>query len=527
MNHLLFERLVGDVDQKTFARLHTTRLLHSFHAAPHHRFDGGEQSITLYGSGAAGPSRLADENERRSIWAHKSGVNALALERFDGRVLASGGSDGTIRLWDLEQCRNPHRPHTYRPTAQIARETGAGQLASSAIGADKDAHRHQHHRFGITHLSFFPFDADAFLSSSYDQTLKVWATEPARLSGSFDLGAKVYTHATSPIASHLLVACATQHPAVRLVDLRSGAAVQSLMAAGQIGAAAGAVLSAAWSPTREHVLASGAVDGTVRVWDVRRANALVALLDQEDSLGILRRAGGGVASASVPGRAGAPDATLSSRGIRASAKAHTGPVNGLAWTDNGDFIVSAGHDRRVRVWDAVTGANTLVNYGPSIRNGGLMSVNMFVSPTGLAGPGPGSGPTRRDVLFWPNGSEVLALDLHEGTIIRRLRVAGGGASVQQQQQAAKNRVTSLAWRGAGGFGSSSGHVVGGRNAAGGVYSGHSDGQIRVWAPELEGPEGDEFGVPEESEEAAAERTRKRKALDNVYKNLMGQNVRFQ
>jgi hypothetical protein len=30
-------------------------------------------------------------------------------------------------------------------------------------------------------------------------------------------------HAPSPIASHLLVACATQHPAVRLVDLRTGA----------------------------------------------------------------------------------------------------------------------------------------------------------------------------------------------------------------------------------------------------------------------------------------------------------------
>lgn len=84
------------------------------------------------------------------------------------------------------------------------------------------------HKFGITHLSFYPFDAAAFLSTSYDQTLKVWSTETACVSGSFALGSKAYTHAISPVAGHVLVACGTQHPAVRLVDLRSGANVQSL-----------------------------------------------------------------------------------------------------------------------------------------------------------------------------------------------------------------------------------------------------------------------------------------------------------
>lgn len=84
------------------------------------------------------------------------------------------------------------------------------------------------HKFGITHLSFYPFDAAAFLSTSYDQTLKVWSTETARVSGSFALGSKASTHAISPVAGHVLVACGTQHPAVRLVDLRSGANVQSL-----------------------------------------------------------------------------------------------------------------------------------------------------------------------------------------------------------------------------------------------------------------------------------------------------------
>jgi DNA excision repair protein ERCC-8 len=122
-----------------------------------------------------------------------------------------------------------------------------------------------------------------------------------------------------------------------------------------------------------------------------------------------------------------------------SAKAHAGPVNGLAWTDDGDYIISAGHDRQIRVWDAATGANTLANFGPSIRNSQLGRVTMFVSPTGLTPPG-------RELLFYPNETEILVMELHEGTIVTRLRGTGPTvASVRAErggERTVKNRLTS-------------------------------------------------------------------------------------
>lgn len=408
--------------------------------------------------------------------------------------LVSGGSDATIRLWDVEQCGNPNNLHVYKPSAQIARSD------------DKTGS----HRFGITHLSFYPFDPAAFLSSSYDQTLKLWATDSVQLSGSWDLESKLYTHAISPVADHLLVACGTAHPAVRLVDLRSGAAVQSLVAPGQLGAGGGAVLSVAWSPRHEHVLASGTLDGAVRIWDVRRASSLIGLLDQEDSLGILRRHG------DINGN------HISDRGVRLSAKAHSGPVNGLTWTDDGAYIISAGHDRRIRVWDSATGANTLASFGPSIKNGQLANnTPLFTTPVGLT-------VARKELLFWPNETEILILDLHEGTTVSRLRGVGAQISGVRAQRGGertvKNRVTSLAWRGAGGAGGSGGIVPGASNASGQVFSGHTDGQIRGWMPQVRGLDAED--EDDTSEVIQQERVQKRKALDDAFKSLMGQKITF-
>ncbi|KAH8156969.1 hypothetical protein CIB48_g11279 [Xylaria polymorpha] len=405
----------------------TTRLLTSFQPAPQYRFDGGERGVAVH-DGEASSAEAAT-----SIWAHQAGVSALALERFDGRILVSGGSDASIKLWDLEQCGNPSNPHTFTPV---------GTIRPSA----------QTHKFGITHLSFYPFDSAAFISTSYDQTLKLWSTEEARLSASFGLGSKVYTHGISPIASHLLVACGTQHPSVRLVDLRSGSSIQSLTGHG------GAILATAWSPRHEHVLATGSVDGTVRIWDIRRAGALIGMLDHEDSLGLYYN---GLLSQDGKVR------------MRASAKAHVAPVNSLTWTDDGSYIVSAGHDNRIRVWDAATGRNTLASFGPSVRNSQLASVTMFTSPVGLTHPG-------RELLFWPNETEILSPAVR--WIVEEIRAVGEEPDLQHCVAGGRRR------RGGG----SSGVVMGRDEHAGGgpCFSAHLDGQIRAWTPQLEGTDED-------------------------------------
>ncbi|KAK4104350.1 WD40 repeat-like protein [Parathielavia hyrcaniae] len=475
MDRLLLERSLGRLGPNEFARIQTTSLLRSFPAAPRLRLDGGERAATTSGSTAtttapepatgntsAGSHVNGQDSDASSvsIWAHQAGVSALALERFDSRILISGGSDATIKLWDLEQGPHHQSPqtHTYRPVAVVAR-TASSNPPGPGLNPNPGPGSAAGHRFGITHLSFYPFDSAAFLSSSHDQTLKLWSTERASISGTFDLGARVYTHAASPIASHLLVACGTQHPAVRLVDLRSASAVQSLVSPGQLGrgsGSAGAALAVAWSPAHAHVLASGSADGAVRVWDVRNSNGLVAMLDQEDVTGvILPYANTNTSSSSSSSQRVAATVPI----IRPTAKAHSGPVNALAWADDGAYLASAGHDAQISVWDAGTGANSLASFGPVVR------INSGYSSNGQA---------------------------------------------------------TFVCRGAGGGGASSGVVMGGSNAPGGVFSGHSDRQIRAWIPRLEGVDDED----ESAMEAERARSMKRKALDDAYRSLMGRQITF-
>ena len=465
MNQLLYERSTGNLSPQAFACLQSTRLLHNLQPSPLHHFDGGEREAVIE-QRAPGPSSSAQEYEvqEQRVWAHQAGINALALEHFDRRLLLSGGADASIKLWDLDQSTT--RKHTFKPTATIPRTAST-------------------HKFGITHLSWYPFDTAAFCSSSFDHHLKLYATETLALSADFDLSSIIYTHALSPIASHLLVACATQHPAVRLVDLRSGSSTHAL--AGHNGA----LLSVAWSPMVEHILASGGIDGTIRIWDIRKSNSALGLLDLEDPVGVTGYDGlGGGAHA------------------RKAAKAHQGPVNGTTWTDDGHYIVSTGHDARVRVWDAATGANTLASFGPTLRNNHLSCLPLLTSPTAYT-------PIGEELLFYPNERELLVFELHEGRLLRRLRASGPSVAAVRSRTGERNikiRITAVVWRG----------------PADGLYSSHTDGQIRAWVPR---DQDDDILDEEENENAkpdddAEGNKKKRKVLDDIFRDLTRQKISF-
>jgi DNA excision repair protein ERCC-8 len=479
MNQLLLSRRLGNADPQAFQRAQYERLVHSITPEQSVKFDSqpvqGDSSLErLLGSSSSHGKPLATAGiAAENALAHNGGVNIIAVDHQTGRYLISGGADSAIRLWDLEE-REASEFCTYHPAASNTRSTPGS------------------HTHALTSLSVYPFDPvpSTIITTSYDKTLKLFAIEAARIAPvhTFDVVDTPYTHSLSPIVSSAaLIAVGTAHPAVKLLDLRTGLSTHTLPGHD------GAVFSVRWSPRSEHVLASGSTDGRVLFFDVRRAHSAFACLDYDDALGVL-----------------SSDSTSSYQPRPAldwSAKAHNGPVTGVRWADNGEQLITCGHDQRIRVWDAATGSNELVHFGPRIKNHRNGEFNPLTSPGECGRPGKGT-------LFWANDEgkgEIFVMDMKEGTMLTVLRTPGTARSTQKTASVGKltsgGRINSTAWR----IKAESGSGLE-------LYSGHGDGSIHCWT-----------GMPPEDQEiedkvdAEAEveqmRKRKRNLLDGIVEGL--------
>ncbi|XP_068521944.1 DNA excision repair protein ERCC-8 isoform X2 [Anas acuta] len=244
---------------------------------------------------------------------HGNGINSLDIEPVEGRYMLSGGSDGVIVVYDLE---NLSRKPTYTCKA-----------VCSVGRSHPDVHR-----FSVETVQWYPHDTGMFTSSSFDKTLKIWDTNTLQIADVFHFEGTVYSHHMSPIATkHCLVAVGTKSPKVQLCDLKSGSCSHILQGHRQ------EVLAVSWSPRHEYILATASADSKVKLWDVRRASGCLTTLDQHNG-----------------------EKTKASS--EAANTAHNGRVNGLCYMSDGLHLLTIGTDDRMRLWNSSTGENTLLSF---------------------------------------------------------------------------------------------------------------------------------------------------------------------
>ena len=475
MNQILLNRRLGFIGSETFQRYQNERLLETL---------SPDEAIHFTSTRREGQNlEVSARHAGRDAIVHVAGVNALTIDQQTGRYLVSGGADAAVRVWDLETEDSSIAGHLFHPVASITRSTAGS------------------HAHAVTSLSIYPFDSipSTLLTTSFDRTLKLHSIGAGSLTPvhSFALDDTPFSHSLSPLASaQPLIAVGTTHSAIKLLDLGSGLATHSLPGH------SGAVFTVAWSPRSEHIIASGSADGRVLFFDIRRARSAFASLDHDDPIGVM-------SPEDSTGGMFEPRPALDW-----NAKAHNGAVTGVRWTNGGRSLVTCGHDQRIRVWDAATGRNELVHFGPRIRNSRKGEFSPLISPTECGRPGKGS-------IFWANNDgkgEIFMMDVNEGTTIKTLKTPGTSRGGQQQPQSSSGklssggRINSIAWRI---------HAQSGSGLE--LYSGHGDGTIHRWR-----------GIPVEDEmaedrielESEVDRNRKRKRalLDNLVGGLTSKSL---
>ncbi|KAL5713617.1 WD repeat-containing protein ATCSA-1 [Ranunculus cassubicifolius] len=321
-------------------------------------------------------------NYKEIVSPHRGAINSLQVDLTDGRYLLSGASDGSAAVYDI-QC--------------AARYEGGGLIAKHESIFVVDKQHEQGHKYAISSAIWYPIDTGLFITGSFDNYVNVWDTNTTQVVVNFKMPGKVYRTSMSSVArSHMLIATGTEDVQVRLCDIASGAFTHTLS-----GHRDG-VMSVEWSNSSDWVLVTGGCDGAIRFWDIRRAGSFLLLDQSRTQLGrrpplLTKPSLKGSASNSVPGSHSSHVAkaaksiqkrsangngtkhslTLSrtksnSMGQQRShpgmmsnhdrATAHYGAVTGLKVTEDGMYLLSAGSDSRLRLWDVESGRNTLVNY---------------------------------------------------------------------------------------------------------------------------------------------------------------------
>ncbi|XP_012312686.1 DNA excision repair protein ERCC-8 isoform X5 [Aotus nancymaae] len=240
---------------------------------------------------------------------HGGGINTLDIEPVEGRYMLSGGSDGVIVLYDLENSsRQPY--YTCKAVCSV------------------DRYHPDVHKYSVETVQWYPHDTGMFTSSSFDKTLKVWDTNTLQTADVFNFEETVYSHHMSPVSTkHCLVAVGTRGPKVQLCDLKSGSCSHILQGHRQ------EILAVSWSPRYDYILATASADSRVKLWDVRRASGCLITLDQHNG--------------------------EKSQAVESANTAHNGKVNGLCFTSDGLHLLTVGTDNRMRLWNSSNGENTL------------------------------------------------------------------------------------------------------------------------------------------------------------------------
>jgi WD40 repeat protein len=307
---------------------------------------------------------------RYTLQGDPAWVGPVALAP-DGRTLASGSTDGTVKLWNLATGRNVSILKGHQDRVGPLKFSPDGKLLASGsddrtvrlweVASRRAVATFRGHRDKINDLVFSP-DSRILASGSEDHTARLWDTASRReIPSLIRHEGWINSVAFSP-DGRLLATGSIE--AIKLWDVRSRRQWGRALQAGD------GTFALAFSRDGE-TLASGHWEGEVALWNVTRRQKTALLKGHRSLPWSLAFSPDGKLLAS-----GSADTTVklwnvATKREAAMLRGHTDGVFSVAFSPDGKTLISGSSDRTAKLWDVARNQKGDILQGPRGEMNGL------------------------------------------------------------------------------------------------------------------------------------------------------------
>ncbi len=259
---------------------------------------------------------------------HDSSITSIAYAP-DGKTLASGSADNTIKLWNV----------------------ATGKLIANFNG----------HSGRINSISWSP-DGKTLASGSADNTIKLWniatGKQITNFNGHSSVSVLISPNQISTVVwspDGKMLASSSSDSTIKLWNITTGKQIDYFKGNTRINLFfPNQISKIAWSPDG-NTLAIGAIDNTIKLSDISTSKQIAILVGHSDLINSLAWSPDGKTLAS-----GAKDNTLKLWNVAnnkqiANFKSHTAWINCVVWSPDGTKLASGSTDKTIKIWDFATG----------------------------------------------------------------------------------------------------------------------------------------------------------------------------
>jgi len=296
---------------------------------------------------------LTTGQEIHTLKGHSAGVYSVAISP-DGRTLASGSNDKTIKIWNLTTGQEIHTLKGHSAGVRsVAISPDGRTLASGSndktikiwnLTTGQEIHTLKGHSAGVRSVAISP-DGRTLASGSNDKTIKIWnlttGQEIRTLNGH---SAEVSSVAFSPDGRTLASGSRNDNDTIKIWNFTTGQEISTLKKNGYYG-----VNSVAFSPDGR-TLASGSYDTTITIWNLATGQVIRTLLDIAHHVYPVAFSPDGKTLAS-----GNFDKTIKIWNLTTGQEintlnGHSGNVNSVTFSPDGRTLASGSFDATIKIW---------------------------------------------------------------------------------------------------------------------------------------------------------------------------------